>query len=365
VQRHREKRIIFVTFVSPDVAQVALQDGAAPNVIGRTRIDPLTQHKADPAGACIFWHTGPDLTPEEVAAHFEIRLSQLVGISASVPQIPGVEETKLAIGLDASSNFIAYVKTARHKKTGFVTFQTAELCQVVLQDPQQPRSIMGVPIDAPVQHKAEPNTAVIFWKNALDLPEAAISAHFEARVQELLVGAPNGTPQQTSFLAVQGVGACLGSAAGLSSAALGPAAVAAAAQGRGWRQVACGETFSGISPTPFESENGLVVRKHGSQPMAFIFFPDESLSQTLVEHPPDAIGGVPVLPVRPHNTNSKAVVLRWQGTTDLPEAIIAAGLQEILVNLLGTWPVEAKRPLPQATEAVATEPDAKRPKLST
>merc|ERR1712129_677266 len=199
-------------------------------------------------------------------------------------------------------------------------------------------------------------------KNALDLPEAAISAHFEARVQELLVGAP-----QQTFPAVPEVGACLGSAAGLSPAALDQeaAAVAAAAQCRGWRQVGCGEAFSGISPTPFESENGIVVRKHGSQPMAFIFFPDESLSQTLVEHPPDAIGGVPVLPVRPHNTNSKAVVLRWQGNTDLPEAIIAAGLQVILVNLLGMWPVEAKRPLLQATETAETEPDAKRLKMST
>merc|ERR1719219_2070155 len=147
------------------------------------------------------------------------------------------------------------------------------------------------------------------------------------------------------------MGNIFASAAGMGAAALGPesVAVAAAAQGRGWRQVACGDAFSGTSPTPFESENGLVVRKHGTQPMAFICFPDERLSQALLEHPPEAIAGVPVLPVRPHNTNSRAVVLRWKGHTDLPEAIIAAGLQEILVNLLGIWPVEAKRPLPQAT----------------
>eukprot|EP00415_Alexandrium_ostenfeldii_P005035 UN5035 len=76
----------------------------------------------------------------------------------------------------------------------YVTFQTADLAQVALQDPDAPGHIGPATIEPTRPHNTDPFSIVVFWHPGVELGPEDIAGHYELRLATLLGGGVN--PQQ-------------------------------------------------------------------------------------------------------------------------------------------------------------------------
>jgi len=77
------------------------------------------------------------------------------------------------------------------------------------------------------------------------------------------------------------------------------------------------------------------VRKLGGKPMAFVNFFSPTLVQAVLAKPPMQIAGVPVLPPRQHETEARAIVLRWERSADLAQADIVDHFDHCFESQIG------------------------------
>lgn len=353
LKKHPTKTMAFVTLQSVELAQVALQDPDPPRTIGPAAIQPIMPHNTDPYSIVVYWHPGCELGPEDVAGHFELRLATLLGsVNSSSQSSPGLDEMKMAIGLEAGQSFVARVKTSAPKKTAFITFATADICQAVMQEPGAVTKIGHVKVDALEPHRSDPATVVMFWKTAPDLHPGMIQQRFEARCAELLA-ASMGQPEAASQGQSWGSGGC-GGCGGCGGKGYGCGMPGMMRQG-----MMGGMGGKSQAGPNYTSPEGLTVKKHGSQPMAYVMFPTEELAQALLASPPTSLCGMKVLPARPHNKDPKGICIRWNGPPHLPEQAIAAGIAECVAPLLqagGAFGGEsAEDPFAAFSAAVAQE----------
>merc|ERR1719411_1951567 len=73
--------------------------------------------------------------------------------------------------LAVDTPLVTGVKKAWTKNIAFVSFQSPELAQAVINMDPPIRTVAGVTVDPLEGHKTEPNSVVVFWKNGELAPE--------------------------------------------------------------------------------------------------------------------------------------------------------------------------------------------------
>lgn len=64
------------------------------------------------------------------------------------------------------------------------------------------------------------------------------------------------------------------------------------------------------------------VKKHQQKPMAYVTFSSPEVAQLVHMTPPSAVGGIPVLPPRQHQSDPNSLVLKWQEGLDISADVI-------------------------------------------
>jgi len=81
------------------------------------------------------------------------------------------------------------------------------------------------------------------------------------------------------------------------------------------------------------------VKKHREKPMCYVTFTTPELAQLMLGKPPATVGGVSVLPPRPHNTDECSLVLKWMEGTDLSTDVIQQDFTAFAAAYSGQWVV--------------------------
>jgi len=189
------------------------------------------------------------------------------------------------------------VKKHWQEPMAFVTFETPEVAQALLEDP--PPMIADVPVFQPIYHRNDASTLVFRWHSAGDLSERIIGEFFLAAFAAAQVD-HGGTSK----------GKGKGKGKDLEHA------------DKEWLFEAVG--FSCV----------FRVKKHWERPMAFVTFTSEDLAAMVIANPPAQICGVPCLPPKQHKDDPKAVVLRWRDGKEPDQEAIAYEFEARLVAQL-------------------------------
>merc|ERR1712176_717676 len=90
-------------------------------------------------------------------------------------------------------------------------------------------------------------------------------------------------------------------------------------------------------------DNVVEVKKHSEKPMAFVSLQSAEMAQAVVANPPDSVGGVPVMRVKPDQSDPNQVVLHWMGShADLNESLIESEFNKLAASVAHEITAEVK-----------------------
>lgn len=110
------------------------------------------------------------------------------------------------------------------------------------------------------------------------------------------------------------------------------------------------------------------VKKLIARPMAYVTFTSPEIAQIVHMTPPSAVGGVPILPPRQHETDPNSLVVRWQEGFDLPQQVLVQDFAALAAAYTGQGIVTGVKKLvgkpmafvtffsPTLTQAVLAQP---------
>lgn len=152
VKKHNEKPMAYVTFSSPEVAQLVHM--TPPSSVGGIPVLPPRQHQSDPNSLVLKWQEGVDLPEQLIVQDFAAFAAAYTG-----------------------QGIVTGVKKHAHKSMAFVTFFSPTLAQAVMANP--PAKVCGTPVLPPRPHQTDANSIVLKWNDSVQLESEDIAVEFD------------------------------------------------------------------------------------------------------------------------------------------------------------------------------------------